>query len=159
MWSLFKKKDPLEAQKANYVLAFDIVPKVMTAFNNGILSLSDLEKSSTFMNFADNSSKKIIKWEKLLLRGTNIKNHLDKYMIIIRFPKPFTLSSAKAGAIVVDKPKHQMRYFTLEISFDGCMIVEILNQNRYNTGITIADSDNLTEFASIVYNLAVKEHA
>ena len=33
MWNPFKKKDPLEGQRANYALAFDIVPKVLNAFN------------------------------------------------------------------------------------------------------------------------------
>ena len=32
MWNPFKKKDPLEGQRANYALAFDIVPKVLNAF-------------------------------------------------------------------------------------------------------------------------------
>ena len=78
-------------------------------------------------------------------------------MIIIRFPEPFSLSSAKAGIIVVDKRNRQTRYFTLEASFGGCMIVEISEQNRDNTGITIADKEDLTEFASIVFNLAIKQ--
>ena len=34
MWNPFKKKDPLERQRANYALAFDIVPKVLNAFNH-----------------------------------------------------------------------------------------------------------------------------
>lgn len=78
-------------------------------------------------------------------------------MIIIRFPEPFTLSSAKAGMIVVDKKNRQTRYFTLEASFGGCMIVEILGQKRNNTGITVADKEDLTEFASIVFSLAIKQ--
>ena len=78
-------------------------------------------------------------------------------MIIIRFPEPFTLSSAKAGIIVVDKKNRQTRYFTLEASFGGCMIVEILGRDRNNTGITITDKEDLTEFASIVFNLAIKD--
>lgn len=32
MWNPFKKKDPLEGQRANNALAFDIVPKVLNAF-------------------------------------------------------------------------------------------------------------------------------
>ena len=36
MWNPFKKKDPLEGQRANYALAFDIVPKVLNAFNREI---------------------------------------------------------------------------------------------------------------------------
>ena len=81
MWNPFKKKDPLEGQRANYALAFDIV----------------------------------------------------------------------------DKKYHQTRYFTLEASFGGCMIVEISGQKRNNTGVTIADKEDLTEFASIVFNLAIKD--
>lgn len=37
------------------------------------------------------------------------------------------------------------------------MIVEILGRDRNNTGITIADKEDLTEFASIVFNLAIKD--
>ena len=157
MWIPFKKKAPLEGQKANYALAFDIIPKVLNAFSTGDMPFTELENVSTFINFADDS-KKIIKWKKITISGTDFKSYQDKHMIIIRFPEPFTLSSAKAGIIVVDKRKRQTRYFTLESSFDGCMIVEISNNNRNNTGITIADKEDLTEFASIVFNLAIKKN-
>lgn len=156
MWNPFKKKDPLEGQRANYALAFDIIPKVINAFSSGNISLTELENVSTFMNFAD-GCKRIIKWKKMTISGADFKSYQDKHMIIIRFPEPFTLSSAKAGIIVVDKRNRQTRYFTLEASFGGCMIVEILEQNRNNTGFTIADKDDLTEFASIVFNLAIKQ--
>ena len=156
MWNPFKKKDPLEGQRANYALAFDIVPKVLNAFSTGNVSLAELENISTFMNFAGNS-KKIIKWKKITISGTDFKRYQDKHMIIIRFPEPFTLSSAKAGIIVVDKKNHQTRYFTLEASFGGCMIVEISGPDRNNTGITIADKEDLTEFASVVFCLAIKQ--
>ena len=62
MWNPFKKKDPLEGQRANYALAFDI-SKVLNAFNTGNIPLTELENVSTFMNFADDS-KNIIKMEK-----------------------------------------------------------------------------------------------
>ena len=156
MWNPFKKKDPLEGQRANYALAFDIVPKVLNAFRTGNMPFTELEKKSTFIAFADDS-KNIIKWKKITISGTDFKSYQDKHMIIIRFPEPFTLSSAKAGIIVVDKRNRQTRYFTLEASFGGCMIVEISEQNRDNTGITIADKEDLTEFASIVFNLAIKQ--
>ncbi len=156
MWNPFKKKDPLEGQRANYALAFDIVPKVLNAFNTGNMPLTELENVSTFMNFADDS-KNIIKWKKMTILGTDFKSYQDKHMIIIRFPEPFTLSSAKAGIIVVDKKYHQTRYFTLEASFGGCMIVEISGQKRNNTGVTVADKEDLTEFASIVFSLAIKQ--
>lgn len=156
MWNPFKKKDPLERQRANYALAFDIVPKVLNAFNTGNIPLTELENVSTFMNFADDS-KSIIKWKKITISGTDFKSYKNKHMIIIRFPEPFTLSSAKAGIIVVDKKYHQTRYFTLESSFGGCMIVEISGQKRNNTGVTIADKEDLTEFASIVFSLAIKQ--
>lgn len=156
MWNPFKKKDPLEGQRANYALAFDIVPKVLNAFRTGNMPFTELEKISTFIAFADDS-KNIIKWKKITISGTDFKSYQDKHMIIIRFPEPFTLSSAKAGIIVVDKRNRQTRYFTLEASFGGCMIVEISEQNRDNTGITIADKEDLTEFASIVFNLAIKQ--
>lgn len=39
----------------------------------------------------------------MTISGTDFKSYQDKHMIIIRFPEPFTLSSAKAGIIVVDK--------------------------------------------------------
>lgn len=156
MWNPFKKKDPLEGQRANYSLAFDIIPKVINAFSSGNISLTELENVSTFMNFAD-GCKRIIKWKKMTISGADFKSYQDKHMIIIRFPEPFTLSSAKAGIIVVDKRNRQTKYFTLEASFDGCMIVEILEQDRNNTGITIADKEDLTEFASIVFNLAIKQ--
>lgn len=155
MWNPFKKKDPLEDQRANYALAFDIVPNVLKAFNTGTMLLKELEDVSTFMNFAG-ENKKIIKWKKITLFGTDFKTYPNKHMTIIRFPEPFTLSSAKAGAIVIDKKNHQTRYFTLEASFGGCMIVEISGNNRNNTGITIADNEDLTEFASIVFGLAIK---
>ena len=45
----------------------------------------------------------------------------------------------------------------MEASFGGCVIVEISEQNRDNTGITIADKEDLTEIASIVFNLAIKQ--
>lgn len=157
MWNPFKKKDPLEGQRANYALAFDIVPKVLNAFRTGNMLFTELEKKSTFIAFADDS-KNIIKWKKITISGTDFKSYQDKHMIIIRFPEPFTLSSAKAGIIVVDKRNRQTRYFTLEASFGGCMIVEISEQNRDNTGITIADKEDLTEFASIVFNLAIKQN-
>lgn len=156
MWNPFKKKNPLEAQRANYALAFDIIPKVLNAFSTGTMPLTELEDVSTFINFADDN-KKIIKWKEVTISGTDFKSYQDKHMIIIRFPEPFTLSSAKAGIIVVDKRTRQTRYFTLEASFGGCMIVEILEQNRNNTGITIADKEDLTEFASIVFSLAIKQ--
>lgn len=156
MWNPFKKKDPLEGQRANYALAFDIVPKVLNAFRTGYMPFTELEKTSTYIAFADNC-KNIIKWKKIQISGTDFKSYQNKHMIIIRFPEPFTLSSAKAGIIVVDKKYHQTRYFTLEASFCGCMIVEISGQKRNNTGITIADKEDLTEFASIVFNLAIKD--
>ena len=156
MWNPFKKKDPLEGQMANYALAFDIVPKVLNAFRIGNMPFTELEKISTFIAFADDS-KNIIKWKKITISGTDFKSYQDKHMIIIRFPEPLTLSSAKAGIIVVDKRNRQTRYFTLEVSFGGCMIVEISEQNRDNTGIIIADKEDLTEFASIVFNLAIKQ--
>ena len=155
MWNPFKKKDPLEDQRANYALAFDIVPNVLKAFNTGTMLLKKLEDVSTYMNFAG-ENKKIIKWKKITLFGTDFKTYPIKHMTIIRFPEPFTLSSAKAGAIVIDKKSHQTRYFTLEASFGGCLIVEISGNNRNNTGITIADNGDLTEFASIIFNLAIK---
>lgn len=156
MWNPFKKKDPLEGQRANYALAFDIVPKVLNAFRTGYMPFTELEKTSTYIAYADNC-KNIIKWKKIQISGTDFKSYQDKHMIIIRFPEPFTLSSAKAGIIVVDKKNRQTRYFTLESSFGGCMIVEILGRDRNNTGITIADKEDLTEFASIVFNLAIKD--
>lgn len=155
MWNPFKKKDPLEDQRANYALAFDIIPKVLNEFNTGNVPLAGLEDISTFKNYADNS-KNIIRWRKITISGTDFRNYQDKHMITIRFPEPFTLSSVKAGIIVVDKKNHQTRYFTLEASFDGCMIVELLGQDRNNTGITLTDKEYLTEFASIVFNLATK---
>lgn len=118
MWNPFKKKDPLEGQRANYALAFDIVPKVLNAFRTGYMPFTELEKTSTYIAFADNC-KNIIKWKKIQISGTDFKSYQDKHMIIIRFPEPFTLSSAKAGIIVVDKKYHQTRYFTLEASFGG----------------------------------------
>ena len=156
MWNPFKKKDPLEGQRANYALAFDIVPKVLNAFRTGYMPFTELEKTSTYIAFADNC-KNIIKWKKIQISGTDFKSYQDKHMIIIRFPEPFTLSSAKAGIIVVDKKYHQTRYFTLEASFGGCMIVEISGQKRNNTGVTVADKEDLTEFASIVFSLAIKQ--
>ena len=156
MWNPFKKKDPLEGQRANYALAFDIIPRVLNAFRTGNMPLTELEDVATFIKFADDN-KKIIKWKKITIFGADFKSYQDKHMTIIRFPEPFTLSSAKAGIIVVDKKYHQARYFTLEASFGGCMIVEILEQNRNNTGITIADKEDLTEFASIVFSLAIKQ--
>ena len=95
MWNPFKKKDPLERQRANYSLAFDIVPKVLNAFDTGNIPLTELENVSTFMNVADDS-KSIIKWKKITISGTDFKCYHDKHMIIIRFPEPFSLSSAKA---------------------------------------------------------------
>ena len=53
MWNPFKKKDPLEGQRANYALAFDIVPKVLNAFRTGNMPFTELEKISTFIAFAD----------------------------------------------------------------------------------------------------------
>ena len=156
MWNPFKKKDPLEGQRANYALAFDIIPEVLNAFSTGNMPLAELEDVSTYINFAE-TNKKIIKWKKITISGTDFKSYQDKHMIIIRFPEPFTLSSAKAGIIVVDKKSRQTRYFTLETSFGGCMIVEISRQNRNNTGITIADKEDLTEFASVVFSLAIKQ--
>ena len=156
MWNPFKKKDPLERQRANYALAFDIIPKILNAFEVGNIPLSDLEKTTTFMGAANGNEKKIIKWKKLQLVGTSFNNYPNKYMIIVRFPEPFTLSSAKSGAIVIDKENRHTRYFTLEVSLGGCMIVEIFGLNRNNTGITIADNNDLTEFSSIIYGLAIK---
>mgnify|MGYP007008491663 FL=1 len=156
MWNPFKKKNSLEIQRANYALAFKIVPKVLTAFNVGNISLADLEKVSTFINFADDC-KNIIKWKNMKLFGTDIKGYPDKYLIIARFPEPFTLSSPKSGAFIVGKRTRETRYFTLETSFGGCMIVEISGQNRNNTGISIADKEDLTEFASVVLSLTVTQ--
>ena len=119
-------------------------------------NLSYGTKISTFIAFADDS-KNIIKRKKITISGTDFKSYQDKNMIIIRFPEPFSLSSAKAGIIVVDKRNRQTRYFTLEASFGGCMIVEISGQKRNNTGVTIADKEDLTEFASIVFSLAIKQ--
>ncbi len=156
MWNPFKKKDPLEGQRANYALAFDIIPKVLNAFRTGYMPFTELGKISTFIAFAGDS-RNIIKWKKITISGTDFKSYQDKHMIVIRFPEPFTLSSAKAGIIVVDKRNRQTRYFTLEASFGECMIVEISGTERDNTGITIADKEDLTEFASIVFNLAIKQ--
>ena len=138
-------------------MAFTVVPTVMNAFGNGEICMDDLEKSSTFKSFASASHKAIIQWKRIQLMSTDFKSYPDKHMIIARFPEPYTLSSAKAGVIVVDRNSHQTRYFTLETSFGGCMIVEISGDNRMNTGITIADKEDLTEFASIVFTLAVKQ--
>ena len=109
MWNPFKKKDPLEAQRANYALAFGIIPKVLNAFSTGTMPLTELEDVSTFINFADDN-KKIIKWKEVTISGTDFKSYQDKHMIIIRFPEPFTLSSAKAGIIVVDKSTYSGAY-------------------------------------------------
>ena len=38
-------------------MAFDIVTKVLKAFNAGNLSLVELENVSTFINFADDSNR------------------------------------------------------------------------------------------------------
>ena len=108
MWNPFKKKDPLEGQRANYALAFDIVPKVLNAFYTGNIPLTELEDVSTFMNFADDS-KNTIKWKKMTISGTDFKSYQDKHMIIIRFPEPFNLSSAKAGIIFVYKKYNKTR--------------------------------------------------
>ncbi len=63
MWNPFKKKDPLEGQRANYTLAFDIIPKVLNEFRTGNMPLTELEDVSTFINFADDN-KNVIKWKK-----------------------------------------------------------------------------------------------
>lgn len=74
MWNPFKEKDSLEGQRANYALAFDIIPKVLNAFNTRNIPLTELENVSTFMNFADDS-KNIIKWEKMTISGTDFFSH------------------------------------------------------------------------------------
>ena len=156
MWNPFKKKSPLELQMANYALAFDIVPKVLKAFSVGEFSLTDLEEVSTYKNYSA-QNKNNIKWKKLKLDGADFKSYPDKHMIILRFPEPFTMTSAKSGVIVVDRKTSQTRYFTLEASFGGSVIVEITEQGRNNTCITVADKEgDFLEFSSIVFQLAVK---
>lgn len=156
MWNPFKKKTPLEIQMANNALAFDIVPKVLKAFSMGELSLTDLEEVSTYKNYSV-QSKDNIKWKKLKLDGADFKSYPDKHMIILRFPEPFISTSAKSGVIVVDRKTSQTRYFTLEASFGGSVIVEITEQGRNNTCITVADKEgDFLEFSSIVFQLAVK---
>lgn len=51
MWNPFKKKDPLEGQRANYALAFDIVPKVLNAFRTGNMPFTELEKKINLHSF------------------------------------------------------------------------------------------------------------
>ena len=80
MWNPFKKKDPLEGQRANYALAFDIVPKVLNAFNTGNMPLTELENVSTFMNFADDSKNIInLKSASNLNGNLNCSKELEHY--------------------------------------------------------------------------------
>ncbi len=52
MWNPFKKKDPLEEQRINYALAFDIVPKVLNAFETGkINNPRNIDKLSLIRRF------------------------------------------------------------------------------------------------------------
>ena len=45
MWNPFKKKDPLEGQRANYAFAFDIIPKVLNAFRTGYKPFTEMGKN------------------------------------------------------------------------------------------------------------------
>lgn len=54
MWNPFKEKDSLEGQRANYALAFNIIPKVLNALRIGHVPFTEL-KNPTFIAFADDS--------------------------------------------------------------------------------------------------------
>lgn len=140
MWNPFKKKDPLEGQKANYALAFDILPLAAEMYNKGNFEILDLENVSAIKGLASIEQQKMVNWKKTEAMGTGFNHNPAPYVVLVKFSGPFTLTSVTAAIFLIDQPSHKCRLFTMEESFGGSVVVEIVGRNRANTGITVQDA-------------------
>lgn len=160
MWNLFKKKvSPTEAYQSNFFLAFNFIPMVVGLYNDRKLEEKILSDIKNWKGFINNKIKSDMKfdWNNIVVSTTDINNNPDRFIILIRFPKPYTMAAAKAGLIVGSREKHHARFFTLECSIGSNMICECVGKNHFNLGITLPDNDNFTPFLMAVLKIIDKE--
>lgn len=160
MWNPFKKKIlPTEAYQSNFFLAFDFIPMVIGLYNDRKLEEQTLSDIKNWKGFINNRLKLDMKfdWDNTVVSTTDVNNNPDRFIVLIRFSKPYTMAAAKAGLIVGSRKSHHARFFTLECSIGGNMICECVGKNHSNFGITLPDSDDLTSFLMAVLKIIDKE--
>ena len=161
MWNPFKKKiSPTEAYQSNFFLAFDFIPMVVGLYNDRKLEEQTLSYIKNWKGFINNRIKPNMKfdWDNTFISTTNVNNNPDRFIVLIRFSKPYTMAAAKAGLIVGSRKSHHARFFTLECSIGGNMICECVGKNHSNFGITLPDSDDLTSFLMAILKIVDKEN-
>ena len=160
MWNPFKKKiSPTEAYQSNFFLAFDFIPMVVGLYNDRKLEEQTLSDIKNWKGFINNRLKPDIKfdWDNTVVSTTDVNNNPERFIVLIRFAKPYTMAAAKAGLIVGSRKNHYARFFTLECSIGGNMICECVGKNHSNFGITLPDSDDLSSFLISVLKIIDKD--
>lgn len=158
MCDSFKKSiSPTEAYRSNFFLAFDFIPMVVGLYNDRKLEEQTLSDIKSWKGFVNNRLKPDMKfdWDNTGVFTTDINP--DRFIVLIRFAKPYTRAAAKAGLIIGSRKSHHARFFTLECSIGGNMICECVGDIHSNFGITIPDSDDLTLFFMSVLKIVDKE--
>ena len=160
MWNPFKKKiSPAEAYQSNFFLAFDFIPMVVGLYNDWKLEEQTLSDIKNWKEFINNRLKSDMKfdWDNTVASTLDVNNNSDRFIVLIRFSKPYIMAAAKAGLIVGSRKSHHARFFTWECSIGGNMICECIGKNHSNFGITLPDSDDLTSFFMAVRKIVDKE--
>lgn len=156
----FKKKiSPTEAYQSNFFLAFDFIPMVVGLYNDWRLEEQTLSDIKNWKRFIKNRLKTDMKfdWDNTVVSTTDVNNNPDKFIVLIRFAKPYIMAAAKAGLIIGSRKSHHARFFTLECSIGGNRICECVGKNHSNFGMTLPDSDDLTPFLMAVLRIVDKE--
>ena len=161
MWNPFKKKiSPTETYQSNFFLAFDFIPMVVGLYNDRRLEELTLADIKTWKGFINNRLKTNMKfdWDNTVVSITDVNNNPDRFIVLIRFAKPYIMAAAKAGLIVGSRNNHHARFFTLECSIGGNMVCECVGKNHSNFGITSPDSDDMSSFLMTVLKIVDKEN-
>lgn len=161
MWNPFKKKiSPTETYQSNFFLAFDFIPMVVGLYNDRRLEEQTLADIKTWKGFLNKRLKTDMKfdWDNTVVSTTDVNNNPDRFIVLVRFAKPYTMAAAKAGLIVVSRKNHHARFFTLECSIGGNMVCECVGKNHSNFGILLPDSDDLSSFLVAVLKIVDKDN-
>ena len=121
-----------EKHSYRYFLQYRFIPDLVAGVSKGKISPNAIMATEGWQDFMKKHVDEnfFLEWDKLHCDGIKIN---DTYMMVLYiFPEPRQVPEAAFGAVLINTTNNNAKYYTLEYSFDGALVLGSMDQTTHS---------------------------